>query len=145
MSTAKNFTIKETAHQAGLSEDTIRYYEKIGLLPRAERKLNSHRVYRDEDIDKMKLITCLKKTGMSLEQMKPFLHLSQDADLTAYPELNALLKEHKKEIEIQIASLQQIVDFIEVKLTPGNTNTNNSDCTLAEPERRPTSASQLGR
>lgn len=55
------FSIKETSEQAGLSEDTIRYYEKIGLLPRAERKANRHRVYRPEDIHTMRLITCLKK------------------------------------------------------------------------------------
>lgn len=63
MSENELFSIKETSEQAGLSEDTIRYYEKIGLLPRAERKVNRHRVYRLEDIHTMKLITCLKKQG----------------------------------------------------------------------------------
>lgn len=59
------FSIKETSEQAGLSEDTIRYYEKIGLIPRAERKPNRHRVYRSEDIHTMKLITCLKNRNVS--------------------------------------------------------------------------------
>ncbi|WP_317618413.1 MerR family transcriptional regulator [Paenibacillus sp. PL91] len=61
MSEAKGFSIKEAAEQTGLTEDTIRYYEKISLLPRAERKENSHRIYRAEDIQKIKLINCLKK------------------------------------------------------------------------------------
>lgn len=61
------FTIKQTAGQTGITEDTIRYYEKIGLLPRAERKDNGHRIYRQEDINTIRLIACLKKTGMLLK------------------------------------------------------------------------------
>lgn len=45
MKAEQTFTIKETAVQTGISEDTIRYYEKIALLPRADRKDNGHRVY----------------------------------------------------------------------------------------------------
>jgi len=110
------FSIKETSEQAGLSEDTIRYYEKIGLLPRAERKANRHRVYHPEDIHTMKLITCLKKTGMSLEEMKPYLQMSMDSDLADFPEEREMLVNHRKKVEAQIASLQQVVDFIDEKL-----------------------------
>ncbi|WP_442956215.1 MerR family transcriptional regulator [Paenibacillus sp. USHLN196] len=116
MSENELFSIKETSEQAGLSEDTIRYYEKIGLLPRAERKVNRHRVYRPEDIHTMKLITCLKKTGMSLEEMKPYLQMSVDSDLADFPEEREMLVNHRKKVETQIASLQQVVDFIDEKL-----------------------------
>ncbi|MDR6551811.1 DNA-binding transcriptional MerR regulator [Paenibacillus qinlingensis] len=80
MKTELTFTIKQTAEKTGISEDTIRYYEKIALLPRAERKDNGHRIYRQEDIDTIHLIYCLKKTGMPLEEMRPFLTVSVDAD-----------------------------------------------------------------
>ncbi|MGF9698272.1 MULTISPECIES: MerR family transcriptional regulator [Paenibacillus] len=110
------YSIKETAEKAGLSEDTIRYYEKIELLPRADRKANRHRVYRQEDIRTMKLISCLKKTGMSLEEMKPYLHMSMDSDLEDFPEEREMLVNHRMKIEAQIASLQQVVDFIDEKL-----------------------------
>ncbi|MCF7755445.1 MULTISPECIES: MerR family transcriptional regulator [Paenibacillus] len=116
MSENEVFSIKETSEQAGLSEDTIRYYEKIGLLPRAERKANRHRVYRSEDIHTMKLITCLKKTGMSLEEMKPYLQMSMDSDLADFPDEREMLVNHRKKVEAQIASLQQVVDFIDEKL-----------------------------
>ncbi|WP_260870927.1 MerR family transcriptional regulator [Paenibacillus xylanexedens] len=116
MSENELFSIKETSEKAGLSEDTIRYYEKIGLLPRAERKVNRHRVYRPEDILTMKLITCLKKTGMSLEEMKPYLQMSMDSDLADFPEEREMLVNHRKKVEAQIASLQQVVDFIDEKL-----------------------------
>lgn len=90
------YTIKQTAVQTGLTEDTIRYYEKIGLLPRAERKTSGRRVYHTEDIKTMKLIQCLKKTGMLLEEMKSYLQHSYDADLTDFPEIYGKLQNHKK-------------------------------------------------
>ncbi|EFM11039.1 transcriptional regulator, MerR family [Paenibacillus curdlanolyticus YK9] len=142
MSEPLTFSIKETATQSGLTEDTIRYYEKIGLLPRAKRKQNSHRIYHLDDVETMRMIACFKKTGMSLESMKPYLQLSQGDDLRAYPELFALMEEHKKTIENQIASLQQIVDFLALKLKPGVTHIDNAPCALAEPEKRPPAARQ---
>jgi MerR family copper efflux transcriptional regulator len=76
MNEVNEFSIKQTSEQTGLTGDTIRYYEKIGLLPRAERKANGHRMYHSDDITTMKRITCLKIAGMSLDDMKPFLNLS---------------------------------------------------------------------
>jgi len=121
------FTIKQTAKQTGISEDTIRYYERIALLRRAERKDNGHRVYRQEDIDTIRLIACLKKTGMPLEEMRPFLAVSTDADPAEYPELVELLRSHRENIVSQIASLQQVVDFIDVKLEKGRYRRDCSD------------------
>lgn len=127
MKDEQTFTIKQTAKQTGISEDTIRYYEKIALLPRAERKDNGHRVYREEDIDAIRLISCLKKTGMPLEEMRPFLTVSADADPAEYPELVELLKGHRENIVSQIASLQQVVDFIDMKLEKGKYRRDCSD------------------
>ncbi|WP_391574332.1 MerR family transcriptional regulator [Cohnella sp.] len=127
MKEQQTFTIKQTAKQTGISEDTIRYYEKISLLPWAERKDNGHRIYRQEDIGIIGLIACLKKTGMSLEEMRPFLAVSADADPAEYPELVELLKGHRENIVSQIASLQQVVDFIDMKLEKGKYRRDCSD------------------
>ncbi|WP_435924621.1 MerR family transcriptional regulator [Paenibacillus sp. DYY-L-2] len=119
MEEEQTFTIKQAAEQTGMTEDTIRYYEKIGLLPRAERKDNGHRIYRQEGIETIRLIACLKKTGMPLEEMRPFLEVSIDTDPAEYPELVELLRNHRENIVSQIASLQQVVDFIDMKLEEG--------------------------
>lgn len=113
------FTIKQAAELTGITEDTIRYYEKIALLPRAERKENGHRVYRKEALETIKLVNCLKKTGMPLEEMRPFLKVSADADPGEYPELVEQMVQHRAHIVEQIASLQQVVDFIDLKLKQG--------------------------
>lgn len=118
------FSIKQTAEQTGISEDTIRYYEKISLLPRVERKVNGHRIYREKDIETLKLIGFLKKTGMPLEKMKPFLQVSADWGSADYLELVDFMRRHREHIVQQIHLLQQVVDFIDLKLEQG-TNCQN--------------------
>jgi len=123
----QTYTIKQIAEQTGISQDTIRYYEKIALLPRAERKDNGHRIYRQEDIATIRLISCLKKTGMPLEEMRPFLAVSADVDPEQHPELLERIKSHREHIVSQISSLQQVVDFIDSKLGEGNRRRDCSD------------------
>lgn len=129
MITRETYTIKQTAELTGITQDTIRYYEKIGLLPRAERKENGHREYRQEAISAIQLIACLKKTGMPLEEMKPFLTVNADADPADYPELVERLVQHRENIVSQMAALQQVVDFIDMKLGQGKMR---KDCTAAQ-------------
>ncbi|GGA26427.1 MerR family transcriptional regulator [Paenibacillus physcomitrellae] len=129
------YGIKQTSRLTGIPEDTIRYYEKISLLPHIERKENGHRVYRQEDIQTIRLLSCLKKTGMPLEEMRPFLAVSADADPAEYPELVEHLRGHRENIVSQIASLQQVVDFIDMKLEEGRYRGDCLDETLAEEER----------
>lgn len=141
------FTIKQIAKQIGISEDTIRYYEKIALLPRADRKDNGHRVYRQEDVDTIRLIACLKKTGMPLAEMRPFLAVSADADPAEYPELMERLRNHRENIIAQIASLQQVVDFIDMKFEEGRIRRDCSDdipeAMAGEPNPKPVSPVEM--
>lgn len=127
MKAEQTYTIKQAAEQTGISEDTIRYYEKIALLPRADRKDNGHRIYRQEEIHTIRLISCMKKTGMPLDEMRPFLAVAADTDPAEYPELVELLKSHREKIISQISSLQQVVDFIDMKLEEGKYRRDCSD------------------
>lgn len=140
MKEERTFSIKQTAEKTGMTEDTIRYYEKIALLPRAERKDNGHRIYRQEDIHTLLLIACLKKTGMPLEEMRPFLAVSADTDPGEYPELVELLKSHRENISRQIAALQQVVDFIDIKLEEGRYR---RDCPAEKPEVKHVSPAEM--
>ncbi|MGO4374625.1 MerR family DNA-binding protein, partial [Paenibacillus sp. MCAF20] len=81
-------------------------------------------------INTIRLIACLKKTGMPLEEMRPFLAVSADTDPAEYPELVELLTSHRKNIVSQIASLQQVVDFIDMKLEEGRYRQDCSDVNL---------------
>lgn len=113
------YSIKEISQLVNMSAHTIRYYEKIGLLPKAERNENKYRVYMTEDVDRLKLISCIKKTGMPLEEIKPYLDMDLDGDLSNYPNLVEMALNHKKKVEKQIEDLQIVVDFIDRKLELG--------------------------
>ncbi|AYJ90953.1 MerR family transcriptional regulator [Bacillus safensis] len=121
------YSIKQASKKTGLTEDAIRYYEKIGLLPYAKRKRNGHRIYDEEDIELMELIICLKKTGMSLNEMKNILQYPVKYKLSSVPELKRTLLEYKEKVMNQIHDLQRIVEFIDSKL--------ENDETLFRPQK----------
>ncbi|MCQ4087669.1 MerR family transcriptional regulator [Saccharibacillus sp. JS10] len=129
------YTIKQTSELTGLPEDTIRYYEKVHLLPKAKRKSNTHRIYSETDIQTMQLIVCLKKTGMPLDEMKPYLDMSRDGNLAATPEAVERIQQYRATVLEQIQSLQTIVDFIDLKLEQG-TLLNEQQCD-ADPQQAP--------
>ncbi|GMA65999.1 MerR family transcriptional regulator [Alicyclobacillus fastidiosus] len=106
-------SIKQAAEFTGLSEDTIRYYEKIGLLPYADRKANGHRTYSKYQLEGMVFLTRLKSTGMTLEEMKRYRELSEQGTVSI-PQRISILKEHKKRVQSEISRLletQRIIDY----------------------------------
>ncbi|KRF31697.1 MerR family transcriptional regulator [Paenibacillus sp. Soil787] len=106
-------TIKQAAEFTGLSEDTIRYYEKIGLLPYADRKASGHRTYSKHQLEGMVFLTRLKATGMTLEEMKHFRKLYEMGE-ASLPERVSILIEHKNRIQNEIDRLletQRMIDF----------------------------------
>lgn len=71
------YTIREAAERTGFSPDTLRYYEKIGLLRSPPRGAGDVRRYSEEDVRQALSIQCLKRTGMSLDDMKAFIQDGQ--------------------------------------------------------------------
>jgi DNA-binding transcriptional MerR regulator len=129
-------SIKQAAEFTGLSEDTIRYYEKIGLLPYADRKASGHRTYSKHQLEGMVFLTRLKATGMTLEEMKRFRKLYERGE-ASLPQRVSILIEHKNRIQNEIDRLletQRIIDYKidnynEVFVNP---DLNNTACDSAE-------------
>ncbi|MET3287564.1 UNVERIFIED_CONTAM: DNA-binding transcriptional MerR regulator [Brevibacillus sp. OAP136] len=71
------YTIRQVAALTGFSPDTLRYYEKIGLLPSPQRGPSGKRTYNDDNVRQLVSIRCLKKTGLSLEAIKDFISEGQ--------------------------------------------------------------------
>ncbi|TNJ67779.1 MerR family transcriptional regulator [Paenibacillus hemerocallicola] len=115
----RTYTIKQFAALTGVSEDTLRYYEKIGLLPFAMRKNNGHRYYSAEDEERVMVLLCLKKAGMSLEEISPFMKLPMDEDIQNIPVIRDMLLDYKRKVEGQMRELQKILDVITAKLHSG--------------------------
>ncbi|WP_336765317.1 MerR family transcriptional regulator [Paenibacillus sp. USHLN196] len=108
-------SIREAANLTGLTEDTIRYYEKVGLLPYAERKANGHRQYSKDHILGIIFLTRLKATGMTIEQMKHYRELSEQGPETLSTRYS-ILEEHQRKIQQEISRLHETSDIITYKL-----------------------------
>lgn len=93
-----------------------------------KRRANGHRAFGQEDLNKLRLISCLKKTGMPLEDMKPYLNVSPETGLEEFPKLLDMMRKHRDRIQSQIESLQQVLDFIDAKMEEGMQV--NRDCTV---------------
>lgn len=123
-------SIRQAAEFSGLSEDTIRYYEKIGLLPHADRKSNGHRTYNKRQLEGMVFLTRLKATGMTLDEMKRYRALTAQGDVSV-PERISILQEHRQRLQDEIARLmdtERIIDYKighyrEILLNPSLDNT----------------------
>lgn len=76
------YSIKEVTERTGISDYVLRYYEKEGLLPPIRRGKGGVRSYTDGDLDLLGLICCLKKTGMSLKDIRTFVQLQEQGPST---------------------------------------------------------------
>lgn len=107
--------ISEAASISGLSIDTIRYYEKLKLLPKIWRGSNGRRNFSAEHVEWLVLLSSLRETGMPMERMRHFAQLYQSGDETL-SERRALLLDHAKQLEKRRAALDRCTELLAHKL-----------------------------
>jgi DNA-binding transcriptional MerR regulator len=99
------FSPGEVAERSGFSLDTLRYYERIGLLERVERTSNGHRRFDQRDLDWLSVLRCLRDTGMPIAEMRRYAESARGGD-TTFTERLMLLVEHEARVERHIADLR---------------------------------------
>lgn len=99
----RTFTPAEASQASGFSLDTLRYYEREGILPGVARTSGGHRLYTEADLGTLGFLRCLRDTGMPIELMRRHGRLCQDED--TLPDRIALLEEHAAAVERQLAEL----------------------------------------
>lgn len=97
------YTPAETAARSGFSIDTLRYYEREGILPAVPRTAGGHRAYSDAELGLLEFLKCLRETGMPVERLRRYGQLCQVED--SVPERIALLEEHAEAVERQLAEV----------------------------------------
>jgi len=109
-------TVQQTAERTGLSEHTLRYYERAGLLDPVRRHDSSrHRRYSAADLARIQTLACLRATGMPLDQMRRYFeHASQGA--TAAPELIALLENQQVALQERLEQMQRHTTYVNHKI-----------------------------
>ena len=108
--------IAEAANRCGLSIDTIRYYEKSGLLPDIPRGTDGKRRFTTENIDWLILLGSLRDTGMPIKTMARFAALYRDGDHTI-PERRQILLRHSDQLNRSRLELDRCEELLSYKLT----------------------------
>lgn len=109
------FSIQQVAQLTGLSIDTLRYYERIGLIEPVKRASSGHRRYRQADLDWIGLLINLRETGMPIAQMIHFAQLHHQGSATATERL-LLLEQHQHALEEQMQKLEQHATALQQKI-----------------------------
>ncbi|WP_281869964.1 MerR family transcriptional regulator [Brevibacillus parabrevis] len=114
------FTIGQVAELTGVSSYTLRYYEKIGLLPPLKRNSGGIREYSDLDIRFVHFLNSLKKTGMSLEDITGCIVDKMSEGQNVHPSIEKrieILTKHLERMEAQRKELEQIISLAKEKLS----------------------------
>lgn len=99
--------IGEASAASGCHLETIRYYERIGLLPEAVRRGNGYRSYADCDVERLRFITRGRQLGFSLDEVRTLLKLADRKDLSC-AEVDSLARHQLQQVRARIRELQGI-------------------------------------
>jgi len=128
------YRIGEIAAKLGLSADTLRYYEKIGLLPRVARQGSGVRLYNDKDLSRLRFIQRAQKMDFTLAEIGTLLRM-RDAPQSARKAVRDLTARKLSEVEGHLSELKTLRD--ELKLLLNLCAGSRKDCgILKEMERR---------
>lgn len=99
------FSPGQVAERTGFSVDTLRYYERIGLLDDIERNSGGRRVFSENDVAWLMILRCLRETGMPIQRMVRFAELVRGGEETIGERIE-VLEEHDREIDEKIDQLR---------------------------------------
>ena len=109
------YSPSEAARRSGFSLDTLRYYEKIGLLSGIGRTAGGRRVFTDEDLGWLEVFRCLRDTGMPIAEMCRYAELARQGDRTLGAR-RALFEAHRGRVLARMAELAEDLKVLDYKI-----------------------------
>ncbi|RAR43815.1 MerR family transcriptional regulator [Paenibacillus sp. MDMC362] len=110
----KTYSISEAAKELNVTTYTLRYYDKEGLMPFVGRTASGQRLFKESDLAALKVIECLKSTGMQIKEIKTFIDWVTDGDATLQQRFDMFM-ERKAIVEKQMEELKQTMELVEHK------------------------------
>ena len=107
------YTIGQVAEMFGLPISTLRYYDKQGLFPNMER-VSGIRKFSEAEIEALRVIECLKKTGMEIKDIRQFMNWCAEGAST-YPQRKVMFEERKAHMEAEITRMNRALDMLKFK------------------------------
>lgn len=104
-------TMKQACKATGMSYEALKFYCNEGLVPNVKRAENNYRVFDEHDVNWIRSLACLKRCGMSIQEMKEYLALCLEGQ-GAIPQRMELLQRYKQNIHERMAEIQDSLDFI---------------------------------
>lgn len=108
------YTIGEMAKILGIPASTLRYYDKEGLLPFVERSSSGIRMFTDKDYEWLTVIECLKKSGLTIRDIRAFIEMAQKGDESVSDRLE-LFRSRRDAVKKQIQDMQETLELLEFK------------------------------
>lgn len=109
-----HYSIGKVSSTTGIAISTLRYYDKEGLFPAIIRSKGGIRAFTETEIEVIKMIECLKSTGMSIKDIKQFFDWCQEGDASLQKRLD-MFNERLKEVTKQMKELQRAMDTVKYK------------------------------
>lgn len=110
----KKYLIGDITERFGISQDTLRYYDKAGLLPFVKRNAAGRREFTEDDLGYIEVIDCLKKSGIPVKEIAKFMDWCVEGDSTL-PKRYTFMLEQEAQLERKITELQAQLDFLRWK------------------------------
>ena len=107
--------ISEVSEQSGLSVDTLRYYEKIGLLPPVNRTDSGIRNFGELDLRRVNFIKCMRAAGLPIEVLIEYYALVQQGDETIEAR-KQILQKQRAQLVTKMAEMQETLDLLNHKI-----------------------------
>lgn len=108
------YTMMQVCKETGLTYQTLKFYCNEGLVPNVKRDKNNRRIFDERDVAWLGSLTCLKKCGMSIQEMKDYLALCLQGESTI-PQRKAMLAQKQAALRATIRELQDSIAFIDWK------------------------------
>ena len=108
------FTVGEMAKVLGVSASTLRYYDQEGILPFVERSSGGIRMFTDKDYEWLKVIECLKRSGLSIKEIRAFIDMAGRGDDSLSERLE-LFRSRRDAVRRQIDDMQATLKLLEFK------------------------------
>lgn len=118
-------TIKEVSERYGISQDTLRYYERVKVIPSVTRTAGGIRDYQEDDLRWVELAICMRNAGLPIESLIEYLRLFQQGDSTIQARLDLLngqmeiLQKQKDQIEETMKKLSYKISVYEEAMKTG--------------------------
>lgn len=108
------YSMKKVCELTGMKYETLKYYCNEGLIPNVKRSESNYRVFDDRDVEWIKSLSCLKRCGMGISEMKEYVGLCLEGE-SSIPARKNILDKKKELLEEKLREVHECIDYIDTK------------------------------